>query len=91
MKADTCELERLLATVQTATEAVKNELLRLHPIGSEVRFTITHGQRNASTGTVIGIGWRPDYLRVRHHEAKPRSRYAYREVHWQQVLRGAAS
>lgn len=79
-------LEELLAAAEAAKKAAASELLRLYPTGSEVRFFIMHGQRNASTGTVYGVGHDAGYLRVKHHEAKPRSRYAVREVHHTQVL-----
>jgi hypothetical protein len=79
-------LEALLNEAALAKSAAEAELLRMHPPGSEVRFTIMHGQRNASTGTVWSAGWRVGYLRVKHHEAKENSRYAYRDVHHSQVL-----
>lgn len=80
------KIERLLASVETATEAAHAEMLRLYPVGSEIRFHIMSGQRNVSTGTVACVGRIPGCVRVRHHQAKERSRYAYRDVHHTQVL-----
>lgn len=85
--AEMKKLERLLTKAKQAQEAAKAELMRMHPPGSEVRFMIMHGQRNASTGTVWSAGWRDGYVRVKHHEAKPNSRYAFRDVHYSDVLR----
>lgn len=79
-------IENLLANVEAATKAAHAEMLRLYPVGAEIRFTIMPGQRNASTGTVACAGHIPGYVRVRHHQAKERSRYAYRDVHHTQVL-----
>jgi hypothetical protein len=79
-------IEALLNEFKLAKSALAGELLRLWPAGTEVRFTIMHGQRNASTGTVCSAGWHEGYLRVKHHEAKPNSRYAYREVHYSDML-----
>jgi hypothetical protein len=80
------KIKNLLANVEAAMKAANAEMLRLYPVGSDIRFTIMHGQRNASTGTVAGVGHIPGYVRVRHHQAKERSRYAYRDVHHTQVL-----
>lgn len=76
----------LLAKVEQARKAAHAELLSLYPAGSHIQFTIMHGQKNASTGTVAGISWRDGYIRVKHHQAKERSRYAYRDVHYSQVI-----
>lgn len=79
-------IEALLNEFKLAKSAVDGEMLRLWPVGTEIQFTIMHGQRNPSSGTVLSAGWREGYLRVEHHEAKPNSRYAYREVHYSDVL-----
>lgn len=86
------KLQLLLAKAQLANEQAGAELLRMYPKGSEISFTITSGQRNASTGTVIGLGWgQPGYVRVEHHQAKPNSRYAYRDVHYSMIVGGSKS
>ncbi|MEY2655318.1 MAG: hypothetical protein RLZZ524_2346 [Pseudomonadota bacterium] len=81
------KLEYWLAKVRQMQDAAQSELLRMHPPGSEIQFTIKHGQRNASTGTVWSAGFRDGYLRVKHHEAKEGSRYAFRDVHYSDVLK----
>jgi hypothetical protein len=80
------KIQRLMDKVAEAHCAVNAELLRLYPKDSCVRFLCKHGQRIASTGRVHSIGCRPGYLRVEHHQAKPYSRYAYRDVHYTQIL-----
>lgn len=80
------KLDSLLFALEQAKKAAEVELLRMYPIGQEVRFTIQPGQKNASTGTVLRACWRDGYLRVRHHEAKPFSRYSARSVHHSQIL-----
>lgn len=79
-------LEALLNEFKLAKGAVDGEILRLWPVGTEIHFVLMHGQRNPSTGTVHGPGWREGYVRVQHHQAKPNSRYAYRDVHYSDVL-----
>lgn len=79
-------MQALLDDLGAIKRAVEEELLRLYPVGTEIRFTISHGQRNASTGTVVGVGWAPGALRVQHHEAKPHGRYRYRDVHYTHVM-----
>ena len=80
------KLLRLLDGANAAKMAVEAELLRLHPVGSEMRFKILSGQRHPSTGTVLCPGYEVGYLRVRHHESKPGGRYQVREVHHTQIL-----
>lgn len=77
-----------------AKSAAEAELLRMYPVGSEIEFTIMPGQVRASSGTVVGLGYSScystGYLRVKHHEAKPRSRYACRDVHHTKILTPSA-
>jgi hypothetical protein len=81
------KLETLLTKAKEADASVNTELMRLFPVGSQLCFTIKHGQRTPSTGRVHGLGGMRGYLRVQHYEAKPNSRYAYRNVHYSDVLR----
>ncbi len=76
------DIAELMQAHKDAIDAVRDELLRMYPIGSTVEFTIMHGQKFPSTGTVIDAS-RLDvgYLCVEHHQAKERSRYKYRTVH----------
>lgn len=80
------KIEHLLLQVKEAQKKAESELLRLYPAGKDVHFTIMSGQRNPSTGRVLGPGWRDGYLRVLHHEAKENSRYQVRSVHYTDVL-----
>ncbi len=80
------KLEHLLAQAKLAQQKAEAQLLRMYPPGKDVQFTIMHGQRNASTGRVLGPGWQDGYLRVWHHEAKENSRYQVRSVHYSDVL-----
>lgn len=81
------KIESLLSKAEQAKRDAEAELLRMYPPGSDILFTIMSGQRNASTGTVACLGHRVGYVRVKHHQAKEHSRYAYRDVHYSQVLR----
>jgi hypothetical protein len=81
----------LMRDLEAAKSAVAKELMRLYPPGSEVQFHIMSGQKNASTGKVMSLGYRSGYVRVKHNEAKPGSRYAYRDVHYVDLIRDRAA
>ena len=78
-------LQHLLAQAEQARKEAEAELLRMHPPGSLIHFSIRRGQRNSSTGTVSSAGFAPGCLRVKHHEAKEYSRYSYRDVHYSDI------
>ena len=75
-------LDDLMDQYKSARAAVGAELLRQYPKGTERSFTIRHGQKTLSTGTVVGVGFHPGYVRMKHDQAKRGSRYAHRDVHY---------
>jgi len=59
-------LQKKLARFILAELEIERELRRLYPFGSDVFFTIMHGQQNPSMGEVIGwSGGRHGCVRVR--------------------------
>lgn len=79
------KLDDLMTEFKAARSAVAHELLRQYPIGAELSFSIRHGQKIPSTGTVVGVGFHPGYVRVKHDQAKRGSRYGHRDVHYSQI------
>lgn len=80
------KLQPLLADVAAAEDRAVAEMFRVCPPKSKIQFFIMYGQKVPSTGTVVGRGFRPGYLRVDHDQAKPNGRYRIREVHYKQIL-----
>lgn len=74
------------AKLEEAENKMLAALRHAYPEGSDIEFFIMHGQVNPSTGTVIAHDPRRRTIRVRHHQAKPRSRYGVRDVHYKDVL-----
>jgi hypothetical protein len=78
-------INRLISEYKQAKKAVEDEILRQWPKGSEIEFKIARNQKNFSTGTVYDADLHAGYLRVKHHQAKPNSRFLYRDVHYLQI------
>jgi len=70
--------------LKKAQDEMIAELAKYYPIDSDIAFFIMHGQVNPSTGTVVGYN-SDGYIRVRHHQAKERSRYGCRSVHHRDI------
>lgn len=77
------------------TEALKNaqacqlaRLRELYPLGSQLVFTIMHGQKTPSTGEVIAYQASNygGHVIVRHDQAKPGSRYRNRTVYLHNII-----
>lgn len=79
----------LMVAAQVANKAFECAMERQWPIGTVVSFRISRSQKNPSTGVVSGY-CRFGCLRVKHDQAKPRSRYAYRSVHINDLIEDAA-
>jgi hypothetical protein len=79
-------IEKLVSDHKATRLALDNELLRNWPKGSEVRFKIRDGQKTFSTGTIYGLTRNSGYMQIKHHQAKPNSRFSYRDVHYTQIL-----
>ena len=75
-------LTDLLNSVKVAKQKFDTELLRQYPVNSKVLFKIMDGQKNLSSGIVICAGHNVGHLRVLHLEAKERSRYRCRDIHY---------
>lgn len=80
-------LKRIEAAYEKAKTAFNDALMSKYPPGSAIRFKIMSGQINLSSGTVYSPGWRPGYVRVKHDQAKEFSRYAFRDVHYEDIAR----
>jgi len=78
-------LSTLIAKANQARKDVDTKLLAEWPPGTEVQFKIMSGQKNLSSGTVVGAGYDMGYLRVRHNQAKPYSRYWHRNIHYSSI------
>jgi hypothetical protein len=78
-------IDHLISEYKQAKKAVEDELLRQWPKGSEIEFKFARNQTKFSTGTVYDVDSQTGYLRVKHHQAKPNSRFSYRDVHYLQV------
>jgi len=52
-------VDDLMNQYKAARSAVGAELLRQYPIGTKISFSIRHGQKIPSTGTVVGVGFHP--------------------------------
>lgn len=76
---DLKKLKKLKEAESVAGKELKRELERQFPKGTRVGFKIMHGQKNLSTGQVIGYRDH-GFLAVWHEQAKESSRYAVREV-----------
>lgn len=74
--------EQMKSSKEILIEAMKAEF----PIGCNVNFHIMHGQKKPSTGIVSAHGGE-GYLRIKHDQAKPNSRYSYRTVRFDKVIR----
>lgn len=72
-------LVKLKEKEKKAAMALEYELERQFPKGTRVSFMIMSGQKNPSTGVVIGYRDH-GYLAVRHDQAKKYSRYSVRDV-----------
>lgn len=79
-------LHQLINEHMDARAALDAKLLQMFPAGSTVGFTISCMQVNPSTGVVLGVDCNAGFMRVRHNEAKPRSRYGVRPVHHSRIL-----
>lgn len=79
-RARTGTAYELMVAAQVAIRTFEGAMERQWPIGSPVRFRISRNQKTPSTGVVSGY-CRFGCLRVKHDQAKQRSRYAYRSVH----------
>jgi hypothetical protein len=62
------------------------ELERKFPLGTVVAFMIMYGQKNPSTGIVVGYSYNGQ-LCVEHIQAKRGSRYSHRDVYFEDVLK----
>ena len=72
-------LMKLLEKEKQAAAELRAELERQFPKGTRVAFTIMSGQKNPSTGEVIGYRDH-GYLAVHHEQSKKYSRYRVRDV-----------
>lgn len=77
-------LDAKLKSNHYAGELIK-ALEKNYPLGSIIKFYIKYGQKNPSTGKVIGYS-RDAEVRVFHLEAKERSRYSHRYIHYENIL-----
>jgi hypothetical protein len=82
MKTKILELQKIL---EDSEKALVIEMGKIYPEGSEIEFFIKFGQKNPSSGTVVHHSPR-GYVRVKHHQAKERSRYSYRDIYLSQIL-----
>jgi len=78
------KLQKLKDAERVASEALTRELERQFPKGTRVAFTIMCGQKNMSTGVVIGYT-NHGYLAVEHDQAKKYSRNAIRDVSFEKA------
>jgi hypothetical protein len=79
------KIEKLISDYNAAKAEIDNKLLQIWPVGSEVEFKINCKQVVFSTGTVYCAVSNAGYLRIKHHQAKPNSRFLYRDVHCSQI------
>ena len=82
-------LAELTQAIVDAEEAQEAWLRGRYPKGVRVEFFIMSGQKTASTGTVVGhaASRYGGSVRVMHDQAKPHSRYLYRDVSPDSILR----
>ena len=78
------KLKKLKEAESAAIKELKRELERQFPEGTRVGFRIMHGQKNLSTGEVVGYR-ENGYLSVWHDQAKKNSRYRVRDVFFKNI------
>ena len=72
-----------------AAQELQLERLRvLYPLGSQLEFTVMHGQKTPSTGKVIAYEASNcgGHVIVSHDQAKPGSRYRNRTVYLYNII-----
>ena len=81
------KIAKIVKDINFQMREAEGEMSKLYPEGSHVCFKISSKQVTPSTGTVLGQTWqnRSLYLRVKHHQAKPGSRYSVRYVHYSDI------
>ena len=79
------EIQIKANNISSANAEMVGALQDAWPLKCKIEFHIQQGQKNASTGSVVGYDPR-GYVRVEHDQAKGNSRYRYRSVHFGSVL-----
>lgn len=81
---NTTRLTRLSGKLQTAHENVIEEMRRLWPHGTEIRFTLRRGQRNPTFGRVIG--YFDQHVTVTLRTVNRRGNHTVKRVWWRTIL-----
>jgi hypothetical protein len=79
------QLARQSAKLLTAAIGMKSEMLRLHPVGSQVRVYLSCSQVEPSLAVVTGASGFFETYSVRLVKNNPRGLHTTKKVHWSRV------